>query len=268
MGSISQFSKVGETALQHPTDGGQQSILANLKGVKLSFDEQEFIKEYRKLEELEREKGIKFFQCVGDPPHTKEFVESIDAKRKQIIDDGLREMREQDCTRFDTCIDQEKVVVNTTTLNDLTAKPKWDAFENNHFAMRRRLVSIFLRVSNKLICRIRAGHRLKKIWTWINNNGVKTREDMKLKVTEDNKIAKNTRLIDDTESVNDIRNIKFEFSFGASKIKQNLQKLPLEYETNISSFLEKVEANPPTNFDDLTQFDPLEVLDFEIQNYS
>lgn len=39
----------------------QQSILNNLKGVKLSQDEQEFIKEYRKLEELEREKGIKFF---------------------------------------------------------------------------------------------------------------------------------------------------------------------------------------------------------------
>ena len=44
-------------------------------------------------------------------------------------------------------------------------------------------------------------------------------------------------------------------------------KLPLEYETNIASFLEKVEANPPTNFDDLDMFDPLEVLDFEIQNY-
>ena len=44
-------------------------------------------------------------------------------------------------------------------------------------------------------------------------------------------------------------------------------KLPLEYETNIASFLEKVEANPPTNFDDLDVFDPLEVLDFEIQNY-
>lgn len=44
-------------------------------------------------------------------------------------------------------------------------------------------------------------------------------------------------------------------------------KLPLEYETNIASFLEKVEANPPTNFDDLDLFDPLEVLDFEIQNY-
>lgn len=46
-----------------------------------------------------------------------------------------------------------------------------------------------------------------------------------------------------------------------------MMKLPLEYETNIASFLEKVEANPPTNFDDLEEFDPLEMLDFEIQNY-
>lgn len=33
----------------------------NLKGMKLSVDEQDFIKQYRQLEELEREKGIKFF---------------------------------------------------------------------------------------------------------------------------------------------------------------------------------------------------------------
>ena len=45
------------------------SVLLNLKNVKLSADEQEFIKEYRTLVDLEREKGIKFFQCVGDPPH-------------------------------------------------------------------------------------------------------------------------------------------------------------------------------------------------------
>ena len=87
---------------------------------------------------------------------------------------------------------------------------------------------------------------------------------MKLKVTEDNKLAKNTRLIDDNESVNDIRNSKFTFSFNQDNIKQKLLKLPLEYETNIASFLEKVEANPPSNFDDLQMFDPLEILDFEV----
>ena len=43
--------------------------------MKLSVDEQDFIKQYRQLEELEREKGIKFFQCVGDPPHTQSFVD-------------------------------------------------------------------------------------------------------------------------------------------------------------------------------------------------
>lgn len=44
-------------------------------------------------------------------------------------------------------------------------------------------------------------------------------------------------------------------------------KLPLEYETNIASFMEKVEANPPINFDDLASFDHVEPLDFEIQKY-
>jgi len=41
-------------------------------------------------------------------------------------------------------------------------------------------------------------------------------------------------------------------------------KLPVEYETNIASFMEKVEANPPINFDDLAPFDPIEQLDFEV----
>ena len=77
------------------------------------------------------------------------------------------EMREQDINRYSTKVDSDKVIVPTTALNDITAKPKWDAFENNHFAMRRRLVSIFLRVSNKLICRLRTGHRLTKIKNWI-----------------------------------------------------------------------------------------------------
>ena len=87
------------------------------------------------------------------------------------------------------------------------------------------------------------------------------------RVNEDHKKAQNTRLIDDTDSQNDIRNVKFEFSFNTENIKNGILKLPLEYETNISSFLEKVEANPPTNFDDLEPYDPLEQLDFEIQNY-
>lgn len=43
--------------------------------------------------------------------------------------------------------------------------------------------------------------------------------------------------------------------------------MPLEFETNISSFKEAVEASPPISFDDLAPFDPLEKLDFEMMKY-
>jgi len=36
----------------------------------MSVTELQFLKEFRKLEDLEREKGIKFFECIGDPPAT------------------------------------------------------------------------------------------------------------------------------------------------------------------------------------------------------
>jgi hypothetical protein len=39
------------------------------------------MKDYRKLEELEREKGIKFFECIGDPPITQDTVDTILDKR-------------------------------------------------------------------------------------------------------------------------------------------------------------------------------------------
>jgi hypothetical protein len=45
----------------------------------------------------------------------------------------------------------------------MDSMPKWDVYENNHFAMRKRLVAIFLKVANKQITRMRAGKRLKKI---------------------------------------------------------------------------------------------------------
>jgi len=87
-------------------------------------------------------------------------------------------MRERDAHRFVTEVDSDKVVVDIHSRTDIVARPKWDAFENNHFAMRRRLVAIFLKVANLFISRLRAGKRLTKIKAWIQNNGIKNRLDM------------------------------------------------------------------------------------------
>lgn len=83
--------------------------------------------------------------------------------------------------------------------------------------MRRRLVVIFLKVTNKLISRLRAGKRLTKIKSWIDGNNIRNREDMRKKVAEDHKRAINMRVGDD-ESEDNIFNVKFSFNFNAENI--------------------------------------------------
>lgn len=56
-------------------------------------------------------------------------------------------MRQQDVQRFAAEVNNDKVVVPTNLA--ITERPKWDVYENNHFAMRKRLVAIFLKVANK-----------------------------------------------------------------------------------------------------------------------
>lgn len=166
--------------------------------------------------------------------------------------------------RFAAEFDQDRVVVDvgTTLLNE----PTWDNFENNHFAMRRRLVGIFLRAANLLITRQRAGKRLSKIKLRMKQENIKTRADARRLVIQDWKDAQHVRIAD-TEGEDDIANIQFKFGFSADTISAAQMKLPLEYETNIASFMEKVEANPIVSFDDLAPFERVEPLDFEALKY-
>ena len=128
-----------------------KAIEKQSKTMKLSEVDMAFLKEYRTLEDLEREKGIKFFECIGDPPATAEFKEGVKVKRQNFISQTEANMREKDIGRFQAACNEDKVVVPTKI--EITEVPKWDVYENNHFAMRKRLVSIFLKVANKLIIR-------------------------------------------------------------------------------------------------------------------
>lgn len=127
-------------------------------------------------------------------------------------------MRNNDCNRFETMINSDMVVVDTNV--DITAKPKWDAFENNHFAMRRRLVSIFLKVCNRLIIRMRAGKRLAQIKQRFEQAGVRNRDDARKLVAQDYKDAQNLRAADE-EAEDDIKNVQFQFNFNAKNIKKS-----------------------------------------------
>ena len=49
--------------------------------IHMNADEVKFTMQYRKIEVEQREKGIKFFVCIGDKPHTKEFKSALKDRR-------------------------------------------------------------------------------------------------------------------------------------------------------------------------------------------
>lgn len=124
--------------------------------------------------------------------------------------------------------------------------------------MRKRLVDIFLKVANKMITRMRAGKRLSKIRKWLQSKKIANREDCKRMVTEDWRDSLNAQGVggadDDVEVID---NVRYAFSFSKKNLLPDM-KLPLEYETNIASFMEKIDATPVINFDDLEPFEHIE----------
>ena len=71
------------------------------------------------------------------------------------------------------------------------------------------------------------------------------------------------RFTDESAEDSNIQNVQFKFSFDKHLLMPDI-KLPIEYETNVASFSETVEAQPVISFDDFVPFDPLEQLDFEV----
>ena len=62
--------KAFKQSMKKTAEPEKDEAFGNLKNIKMTEDEKSFLIDYRKLEDLEREKGIKFFECVGDPPAT------------------------------------------------------------------------------------------------------------------------------------------------------------------------------------------------------
>ncbi len=115
-----------------------------------------------------------------------------------------------------------------------------------------------LKSINKLVIRHRAGERLIKLKQWMRDEGVKNWDDCGRMIWEDWKTAQNI-FFDAEWDVN--------FEFKIQKINLCPYQLPVEYETNISSFKEKVDAMPPTQFDDMVPYKMIEPLDYEMTNY-
>jgi len=200
---------------------------------KLTPQEQEFIAKYRQLEELDKVKEIKFFECLGDPPMTTEEIEYYQQNRKEFIE--AFNMQRFDNTRYTTETDTDMVIVDTDLPMEL--QPQLDLYQNNHFELRKRCLDLMLKYINQMVIRQRAGKRLMQL---------------KNKLKEQN--------LDSHTEIKDIVFTDWKFSDDIDH-----PKMPVE--AGLTSIKEKVEAEMPTNFDDMMPFKPIEDLDFEIFNY-
>lgn len=97
-----------------------------------------------------------------------------------------------------------------------------------------------LKYVNQMVIRQRAGKRLMQLKTRIKEQSIKTSEDAE-------------------------RREGHEFKFMLNANNLEFPRMPVE--ADLTSIKEKVEAEMPTNFDDMVPFKPIEDLDFEIYKY-
>lgn len=127
------LQKTDRTALGATEIAPEGDTFAALK-IKLTPEQQDFITKYRKLEELDKVKEIKFFRCLGDPPITSEEIEDYKKKREEFIKE--QEYRKYENIQYNTETDQDRVVVDTDLPMDMN--PQLSLYQNNHFELRRR----------------------------------------------------------------------------------------------------------------------------------
>lgn len=248
------------------TNARGSALSATKAMAKLSGDELNFLNDYKRIEELEKQKGIKFFECIGDPPIEQAFEDRLAVKRQNFIDEGLEKMRGADVERFMTEVNADKVVVPVK--NELTSQPRWDVYSNSHFAMRKRMAEVLLKNANKMIIRLRAAKRLAKITAWLREHNITSRADCRRAVADDYRVAMNAQVTSDDKDgdAGGIETVRYQFSFGKKQLLPDV-RLAMEYEGNVASVMEKIDTQPVVSFDDLNHFDAIEQLDFEVEAY-
>lgn len=186
-----------------------------------------------------------------------------------LIREAFNAMRTRDCQRFQTQINKDMPLIPLN--HNIQSVPKWDDGRNNPLSIKKRMRDMFLKVANLIIMRSRATGRLKKLKDAFKKNNINNRKDCKAWVAENWKQAQLANImggIDDKDNEDNIANVRYTFQFHQTElgIKSDLI-WPIEYETNINSVLQEVDAAPIQGFDDLEWQAEIEQLDAEYHQY-
>ena len=167
---------------------GDGKAEARARLARLTEDELVFLIDYRRLEDLEKEKYLKFFECIGDLRMADKFKLGIESKRRRFIAHRAENMRAKDCFRFTTEINMDKPVIPVK--HNIQFVPNWKERGEGGLTLSSHILNLFLKAVTKLIIRRRAMIRLDSIKKALKKHKINSRKACKKWVHADWKAAK------------------------------------------------------------------------------
>ncbi|KRX00149.1 hypothetical protein PPERSA_10648 [Pseudocohnilembus persalinus] len=232
--------------------GQKQTIFTMVNSMRQQL-EKEFIDKFNEVRLLDKNKEIKFFQCVGDKVISKESTEEIEKERVEYKNEELREIQQQGVERYELLLNQDTPIIEQVVPS---FDCQWDYDKNDPMKRRFLIQKKLTKVGTLIILKHRKEERLQKIKNFLN--GAATKEEVKQLVNQDHQKAEYAGI-----GKKDFTAFSFEFE------EHNIDKflLPVQYESsnNFSNF--KFEVNPRTGFDDWTAIEPIDYCDYEIMDY-
>jgi len=231
-------------------------FLAKTKLLDRVIFEQQFNTEFRIIEENDREKEFKIFQCLGIEEPSIDFEDSVHNSRENKEQKRRQLLRERDCIRNSYCLDSDKVVYNVNSIPQV--KPSWNSYQNDEFTLRQLPLKKLVKAASVVMTRNRASKRLRMLKERLNKHRVHSKEDAVNFVTWDWNQA-------ELVGLGSKEHIPFEFSIKQEDLKR--VDFPLEFQTSSEESQAKVEIEPLESFDSLKAMKQLESQDFLLANY-
>ena len=208
--------------------------------------ERDYLNRFTRIQQLDKEKQIKFSQYWGDKAMTEQQIQNEKDIIEEIEKIRMKTMERQCVERynpeaFSDVEVQFKIVLEKTVT--------WDDKQNDEHFNRRKALTRFMNAGTKVILKYRLLKRLQKIKDFIGHRT--TRQEVKKLVDESH-----VKALDQQQgiSISD----EFELDFGMNSIQPSYFELQTE-DSNQKQIHVVLQPEGKTSFDDLTELKELEL---------
>jgi hypothetical protein len=240
-------------------DAGDKSVI-NKKGVAKEQEfigkqayEREFFAKFNEIMQIDKDKDIRMFRCIGDPDFSKEQNSNVENERLEYNTNQNNEIEYNGTHRFEKILDYDLPIYEAVMPY---YKSSWNTFKNDALKMRKLRLKKFMKCATKIVMRLRADKRLFKIKNFLG--AAKNRDDVKRLVIQDWQRA-------DYLGSGKTNFVKFDFEF--SEINVGFNSLPIQHDNKIDMINFQYDASIQIGFDDLSKINDLKENDAELLTY-